>query len=194
MASAARASASTWSTSNGDSLTAEPGDEVVAVGRIGPARGVRGDVFVEPWTDDPAGRFAAGSVLRTEPVEAGPLIVETANLGGSKLVVHFAGVADRTAAEALHGVRLMLPAADRPVLDDPEEFYASDLVGLRARTVSGVRLGPVRDVLNVAGAEYLLLDVDGREHLVPFVAAIVPTVDVAGGVVVIDPPEGLFDL
>lgn len=173
-------------------MTAEP--DVVAVGRIGPARGVRGDVFVEPWTDDPAGRFAAGSELRTEPAEAGPLTVETANLGGSKLVVHFAGVADRSAAEALHGVRLMVPAGDRPALTDPDEFYASDLVGLSARTSSGADLGPVHDVLNVAGAEYLLLEVDGREHLVPFVAVIVPTVDVAGGVVVINPPEGLFDL
>lgn len=175
-------------------MTAEPDADVVAVGRIGPARGVRGDVFVEPWTDDPAGRFAAGSVLRTEPAEAGPLTVETANLGGSKLVVHFSGIADRSAAEALHGVRLMVPAADRPPLEDPDEFYASDLVGLSARTGSGAELGPVRDVLNVAGAEYLLLDVDGRERLVPFVSAIVPTVDVTGRVVVINPPEGLFDL
>jgi len=175
-------------------LTAEPDAELVAVGRIGPARGIRGEVFLEPWTDDPAGQFAAGSVLRTEPADVGPLTVETANLGGSKLVVHFAGIADRTAAEALHGVRLMVPASQRPPIEDPEEFYASDLVGLAARTVSGERLGPVRDVLDLAGAEYLVLDIEGRERLVPFVAAIVPTVDIAGGVVVIDPPEGLFDL
>ncbi|MFN2518480.1 MAG: ribosome maturation factor RimM, partial [Jatrophihabitantaceae bacterium] len=154
----------------------------------------RGDVFVEPWTDDPASRFAPGSVLRTEPVEAGPLTVEVANLGGSKLVIHFAGVDDRAAAEVIHGARLLVPAAERPVLEDPDEFYASDLVGLMARTVSGAELGPVRDVLNVAGAEYLVLDADGRERLVPLVAAIVPTVDIAGRVVVIDPPEGLFDL
>jgi 16S rRNA processing protein RimM len=175
-------------------LTADAGAEIVAVGRIGPARGVRGDVFVEPWTDDPGRRFAAGSVLHTEPAEAGPLTVEAANVGGSKLVIRFAGVADRGAAEALRGVRLVVPAADRPVLDDPEEFYASDLVGLIARTVTGAELGPVRDVLNLAGAEYLVLDVGGGERLVPFVVAIVPTVDVGAGVVVIDPPEGLFDL
>ncbi len=175
-------------------MTADPGAEYVAVGRIGPARGVRGAVFVEPWTDDPAQRFAVGSVLLTEPAAAGPLTVETANHGGAKLVVQFAGVTDRTSAEALHGVRLVMPAAERPALEDPDEFYASDLVGLRARTVAGVELGPVRDVLNLAGAEYLVLDVTGAERLVPFVTAIVPTVDLAGGVVVVDPPEGLFDL
>ncbi|MFN2518683.1 MAG: ribosome maturation factor RimM, partial [Jatrophihabitantaceae bacterium] len=47
-------------------MTGEPDAELVAVGRIGPARGIRGDVFVEPWTDDPAARFAAGSTLRTQ--------------------------------------------------------------------------------------------------------------------------------
>jgi 16S rRNA processing protein RimM len=175
-------------------LPADPDAELVAVGRIGPARGVRGDVFVEPWTDDPQRRFAAGSRLHTEPAAAGPLTVESANHSGSKLVVRFEGVADRTAAEALHGVRLVVPAADRPPLDDPDEFYASELVGLLARTVSGAELGPVRDVLNLAGAEYLVLEVDGAERLVPFVAAIVPTVDVTAGLIVIDPPEGIFDL
>ena len=54
--------------------------------------------------------------------------------------------------------------------------------------------GPVNDVAHVAGADYLVLTVDGHERLVPFVAAIVPTVDVDGGIVVIDPPDGLFDL
>jgi 16S rRNA processing protein RimM len=175
-------------------LTAEPDAELVAIGRVGPARGVRGDVFVEPWTDSPDERFEVGAVLRTEPAEVGPLTVESANLGGTKLVVHFAGVEDRTAAESLRGVRLVVPASARPPLADPDEFYASDLVGLSARTVAGAALGPVRDVLNLAGAEYLVLDVEGSERLVPFVAAIVPTVDVTGGVVVIDPPEGLFDL
>lgn len=183
-----------WSTSTGASLSSEPDPEFVAVGRIGPPRGVHGDVFVEPWTDDPAGRYAVGSVLHTEPADAGPLTVESAHHGGSKLVVHFAGVADRSAAQALHGVRLMLAASARPPLEDPDDFYASDLVGLAARTESGACLGLVRDVLNLAGAEYLVLDVDGRERLVPFVAAIVPTVDLAAGIVIIDPPEGLFDL
>jgi 16S rRNA processing protein RimM len=108
--------------------------------------------------------------------------------------VHFAGVTDRTAAEALRGVRLMVPAAERPPIEDPDEFYATDLIGLAARTVTGEQLGPVRDVLNAAGADYLVLEIDGRERLVPFVSAIVPTVDLSGRTVVIDPPEGLFDL
>jgi 16S rRNA processing protein RimM len=170
------------------------GADVVAVGRIGPARGVRGDLFVEPWTDVPDERFAVGSVLLTDPAAAGPLTVEYLNLSGAKMVLRFEGVADRVAAEALRGVRLVIPASARPALDDPDDFYASDLIGLAVRTTAGVELGPVRDVLDIAGSDYLVLDLDGVERLVPFVAAVVPTVDIARGVIEIDPPEGLFDL
>jgi 16S rRNA processing protein RimM len=168
--------------------------EFVAVGRIGPARGIRGDVFVEPWTDSPDERFAAGAVLHTDPGEAGPLTVESASLAGGKLVVRFAGRSDRAAVEALRGVQLLVPADSRPSLDDPDEFYDTDLVGLVVRTVDGADLGPVADVVHAGGASYLVLHIDGRDRLVPFVAAIVPTVDVAAGTVLIDPPEGLLEL
>ena len=166
----------------------------IAIGRIGPARGVRGDVFVEPWTDDPDTRFAVGVALRTDPATAGPLTVAAANAASGKLVLRFDGVDDRIAAEALRGVVLVIAAGERPELDDPDEFYATDLIGLAASTVDGTELGAVRDVIDVAGADYLVLDVAGHERLVPFVAAIVPTVDIEGGHVVIDPPDGLFDL
>jgi 16S rRNA processing protein RimM len=151
-------------------------------------------VYVEPWTDEPEVRFAPGEVLRTDPAQAGPLTVLAANAASGRLVVHFAGVDDRSSVEALRGVRLVVAAQDRPALHDPDEFYASDLVGLAASTVHGADLGSVRDVIDIAGADYLVLDVNGRDRLVPFVAAVVPTVDLAGRRVVIDPPEGLFDL
>ncbi len=169
-------------------------DNLVAVGRIGRPRGVRGATFVEPWTDDPDERFAAGVVLSTDPPEAGPLTVESSSTAGGKLVVSFASVDDREGAEALRGVRLLLPVSERPVLDDPDDFYDTDLIGLAARTVAGADLGPVRDVLHAGGADYLVLDLEGREVLVPFVRAIVPTVDLAGGAVVIDAPDGLLEL
>jgi 16S rRNA processing protein RimM len=168
--------------------------ELVAVGRIGPPRGVRGDVFVEPWTDDPDARFAAGTALRTDPAESGPLTVESSSTAGGKLVVRFAGVDDREGAQRLRGIRLVVAATERAPLEDPDEFYATDLIGLSTSTVTGQELGAVRDVLNVAGADYLVLEIDGQERLVPFVSAIVPTVDLDAGRVVIDPPDGLFDL
>jgi 16S rRNA processing protein RimM len=169
-------------------------DELLVVGRIGRPRGVRGENFVEPWTDDPDDRFAVGSVLHTEPDTGGPLTVAAMSNSGGRLVLHFHGVVDRAGAEALRGVRLLIAAGDRPALEDPDDFYDTDRVGLLARTTSGAELGPVREVLHAGGADYLVLDMAGREQLVPFVRAIVPKVDIAGGVVVIDPPEGLFEI
>lgn len=166
----------------------------VVVGRISRPRGVRGEVFVEPWTDAPEERFSGGAVLRTEPPERGPLTVEHASTAGGKLVVRFAGIGDRPGAEALRGTRLVMDAAERPALEDPDEFYDTDLVGLLARTVGGEDLGRVRDVVHAGGADYLVLDMAGRDRLVPFVSAVVPTVDLSRGVVEIDPPTGLFDL
>lgn len=170
------------------------GPELVAVGRIGPAHGVRGAVFVQPLTDDPADRFAAGARLDTNPSSVGPLVVATRRDHSGRLVVQFEGVTDREGAAALRGVVLLVPAHTRPPLADPDDFYDTDLVGLQASTVGGEALGPVIDVLHGPAGDYLAVHVDGRERLIPFVAAIVPEVDLAAGTVRIDPPEGLLDL
>lgn len=174
-------------------MPADPSDQVV-VGRIGKARGVKGHAFVMPYTDDPEARFAVGSVLATEPAAAGPLTVASRGDAAGKLVLSFEGVDDREGIEALRGVMLVIERSARAPLDDPDDFYTDDLIGLAARTVDGRDLGPVADVIAIAGAEYLVLTVDGAERLVPFVGVIVPEVDVAGGTILIDPPEGLFDL
>jgi 16S rRNA processing protein RimM len=165
--------------------------ELLVVGRIGPPNGVHGAVVVQPFTDAPDERFAAGAVLRTS---GQPLTVVASRWQGKRLVVQFDGVVDRAGAERLRGTELRIDASTRPVLEDPDDFYDTDLVGLSASTVDGRALGPVRQVVHSPAADYLVVKVDGHEHLIPFVAAVVPTVDVAGGRVVIDPPEGLFDL
>jgi 16S rRNA processing protein RimM len=182
----------TWSTSIVASSIVT--DDIVAIGRVGPVRGVRGDVFVEPWTDDPEQRFAAGATLRTEPDSAGPLVVTASSSAGGKLVVHFEGIEDRAAAAGIRGVQLVMAASERPPIEDPDEFYDTDLEGLQARSIDGAELGRVREVLHVGGADYLVLDGIEREHLVPFVSAIVPTVDLDAGLVLIDAPEGLLEL
>jgi 16S rRNA processing protein RimM len=174
-----------------------PDGGVVAVGRIGKALGVRGDAFVEPWTDTPDERFYEGAVLSTDPAQHGPLTVESARNHSGKLVVHFAGVEDRNGIEALRGVVLVMPASARPVIEDPDEFYDTDLIGLRARTIAGAELGPVTDVLHSPAGSLLVIALtaeDGREVLLPFRAEFVPVVDLAGGITEVDPPDGLFDL
>jgi 16S rRNA processing protein RimM len=173
----------------------DPLEGVVVVGRIGKPQGIRGEVTVEVRTDDPESRFAAGSVLLTDPAERGPLTVEASRSQSGRLVVLFAGVGDRNAAEALRGTVLCVDQAELPPPDDPDEFHDFQLRGLLAELPDGTAVGRVADVLHLPHGDVLAIAREGlAELLVPFLKAMVPVVDVAGGRVVVDPPEGLLDL
>jgi 16S rRNA processing protein RimM len=188
-------------------------EDVVAVGRVGKAHGIRGDVFVEPWTDAVDERFAERSVLQTESGTPATLTVAAARDHSGKLVVHFEGVEDRGSAERIRGVVLVYPIAERPAIDDPDEFYDTDLVGLRVllvgESVSGPVIGPeigpeigsVTEVLHSPGGSVLAIAMaielageGGREVLIPFRKELVPDVNVGEGWLSIDPPEGLLEL
>ncbi|HET7387234.1 MAG TPA: ribosome maturation factor RimM [Nocardioidaceae bacterium] len=166
------------------------GTEVV-VGRIGRAHGIRGEVAVEPRTDEPDRRFVVGASLDAEG-RAGrtSLTVRSVRRHQSRLLVGFDQIADRDQAESLRGQVLVtsVDAAERP--GDPEEFYDHQLVGLHVLTTEGRAAGEVTGVVHTAGQDLLRVRIpSGEEALVPFVAALVPEVDpVAGRVVVADRP------
>ncbi len=167
----------------------------LVVGRIGRPHGITGEVAVAVRTDDPDKRFADGAVVGTDPAERGPLRIVRTRWHSGRLLVTFDGVADRGAAEALAGTSLVVDTDDLPPLADPEEFYDHQLIGLAAITTGGEPIGTVADVIHGPGSELLALSrTEGGEALVPFVRAIVPTVDIAAGTVVIDAPPGLLDL
>ena len=175
------------------------------VGRIGKPHGIRGEVTVDVRTDEPERRYVAGARLRATPPkdrtdakgarDAGfphrELTVARTRWHQGVLLVTFEELADRTAAETARGVLLhaAVPLDERP--EDPEEFYDHQLVGLAAHDTDGALLGEV--VALVHGAQDLLQlrTTDGREALVPFVAALVPEVDLDGGRVVIADRPGL---
>ncbi len=178
----------------------------LVVGRVGRPHGIRGELTVQVRTDDPNLRFAAGSVLATEPAARGPLTVSSSRWHSGRLLVTFAGYTDRTRAEDLRGTLLVMDSAEIGPAPDPEEFHDHELIGLEVLTAAGEPVGVVADVLH-QGQDLLVIDpAEGRpaasqapgserdQILVPFVAAIVPEVDVAAGRLVIDPPPGLLDL
>lgn len=175
----------------------ETADSFVAA-RVGKPHGLRGEVTVEVRTDDPDLRFVPGAVLLTEPAARGPLTVADRRWHREILLLTLEGpagpVGSREAAEELRNTELLVEVADLPPLEDPDAFYDHQLVGLTARLTDDSVLGEVvavrhegTDLLVVRGAER-------RELLIPFVAAIVPTVDLDGGFLVVDPPEGLLEL
>lgn len=175
-----------------------PAPVEVVVGRIGKPHGIRGDVTLEVRTDEPERRLVPGAVLRAQAPRGSAfgrstLRVDRARWHQSVLLVKFEEISDRTAAEAARGVLLLVDvdADERP--EDPEEFYAHQLVGLHVVDPDGRELGTVTGL--VAGAAQDLLAVrstDGRDTLVPFVKALVPEVDLDGARVVVADRPGLI--
>ncbi|MFC9439093.1 ribosome maturation factor RimM [Nocardia sp. NPDC057030] len=170
----------------------------LVVGRVAKSHGVRGELVVEIRTDEPEARFAPGSTLRgrlARSKEVRDFTVESAREHSGRLLVFLAGVADRDAADALRGTLFVVDSDDLPPGDDPDEFYDHELEGLTVRLLDETVVGTVREVLHSAAGELLSVKAadDGREILIPFVTAIVPTVSLADRLIVIDPPEGLLD-
>jgi 16S rRNA processing protein RimM len=166
----------------------------LVVGRIAKAHGIGGEVSVDVRTDDPGHRFAEGSQLETDPAERGPLVVVSSRWHTGRLLVRFDGVADRNAAELLRGTTLVADSATSRTSDD-DGYWDHDLVGLRVDDRGGAAIGEVTDVLHPPGSVVLVVRRDGRaDALIPFVSEIVPEVDLVGGRIVVNPPEGLLDL
>ncbi|WP_324273902.1 ribosome maturation factor RimM [Blastococcus brunescens] len=171
----------------------------MVVGRIGRPHGVRGLATVEVRTDDPDDRFAPGNVLITDPPKRGPLTVVDKRWHSGTLLLQVAAptgdvYGTREDVDALRNTLLLVPVADLPEIDEPDSYYDHQLVGLSARLADGSVVGEVTAVRHEAQDLLVLRRTDGGEALVPFVSAIVPTVDLAGGFVLLDPPEGLLEL
>ncbi len=168
--------------------------DTVVVGRIGRPHGVRGEVTVEVRTDDPDLRFVPGAVLRTDPPERGPITIAGVHWHSGTLLLRLEGVDSREAAEAVRNTELVVPVSELPEIEDPDSYYDHQLVGLTARMPDDTVLGEVTAILHEAQDLLVVRRADAGEVLIPFVAAIVPTVDVDGGFLVVDPPEGLLEL
>jgi 16S rRNA processing protein RimM len=167
----------------------------IAIGQIGRAHGIRGEVTVAVRTDEPDVRFVPGATLTTDPPERGPLTVGAVRWHSGRLLITFEGVRDRNAAEDLKGTMLVLDSAEIPAPADPDEFYDHQLIGLAVVTAAGDPVGEVTDVLHHGQDLLVIRRAPGpaAEALVPFVSAIVTEVDVPSGRLVIDPPPGLLD-
>ncbi|MFI0722513.1 ribosome maturation factor RimM [Streptomyces sp. NPDC021224] len=166
----------------------------LVVGRIGRAHGIKGEVSVEVRTDEPELRLAPGAVLATDPAAAGPLTIATGRVHSGRLMLRFEGVSDRNGAEALRNTLLIAEVDPEETPEDPEEFYDHQLIDLDVVTTDGREIGRISEISHLPYQDLLVVArPDGSEVLVPFVAEIVPEIDLEEQRAVIDPPPGLLD-
>jgi 16S rRNA processing protein RimM len=162
----------------------KPHGDWVVMGRIAAPFGVKGWVKVQPFSEDPGALmdFESWRVGRGEQQKH--FAVEAVQEHGNALVAKLDGVDDRDTAYALRGQEISVARSELPPPDE-NEYYWSDLIGLTAVNREGVILGQV-DSLMESGAHDVLVIKGKREHLIPFVAAIVGKVDLAGGTIEVD--------
>ncbi|MCP8938690.1 ribosome maturation factor RimM [Alsobacter sp. SYSU M60028] len=163
--------------------------DLILVGVFGAPHGVRGELRLKSYTDDPLaiagyGRLADSAGKRQFVLASARLVKD------DMLVVRVEGVNDREAAAALTNVKLHVPRARLPEPEDEEEFYRADLIGLRVEDEDGALLGTIGAVLDFGAGDILeMLPVDGgRPVMLPFSKSVVPVVDVRGGRIVARPP------
>ncbi|PQO24810.1 16S rRNA processing protein RimM [Rhodobacteraceae bacterium WD3A24] len=166
--------------------------ERVCVGAIAGAYGVRGEVRLKSFCAE-SGAIADYGPLETEDGGRRFEVTLTRPASGG-LAARLSGVSSKEEADALRGTRLYADRDRLPVLPD-DEFYHADLIGLEMRDADGNSLGRVRAVLDHGAGDLLEVEAPGRQGsvLVPFTREIVPTVDLRAGLIIADPPEGLFD-
>ena len=162
-------------------------DKKICVAKIGAAHGVRGAVKLWTFTEDP---FA---VKRYGPLStkdgARQFEVTSAREAKGHLVAQLKGITTRDEAERLNGIELYVPREKLPATDE-DEYYHADLIGLAAVTTADEALGRVVAIHNFGAGDILeIAPPHGATMLLPFTNAVVPTVDIAGGRVLIELPQ-----
>jgi 16S rRNA processing protein RimM len=183
-------------------LTSEVSDDdarrtQLRVGRLTKAHGLKGAIKLELFTDDPGRRFVPGAVFSLQVPTESPWHGKTLELAelrwyNSHPVGFFVGVADRTAAEGLAKAILWIDQDDTESPDEEDAWYDHQLAGL-AVVRDGVTVGQVARIEHFPAQDLIIVKTPNGEVMVPFVKAIVASVDIEAGVVTVTPPNGLFE-
>jgi len=158
------------------------------MGRIGAAHGIKGEVRIQSFTDEPLALVDYCPLATNRP---GLVIeIETARATTNVLVARIKGVPDRSAAEKLNGVELYVDRDKLPPPDGDDDYYHADLIGLDARLSDGTVIGKVTAIPNFGASDLIEVrnERTGDTFLYPFTRAVVPEVKIAEGYLVIEVP------
>ncbi len=159
----------------------------VCVAQFGAAHGVRGEVRLRSFTEDPLA-FNSYGPLESED-GARRFKIEALRPAKDHFVARIAGIGDRSAAEKLTNLKLYVARDALPPVEDEGTYYHADLIGLAAVTPEGEPLGTVTAVLNFGAGDIIEIKRDGSEPLlVPFTDAAVPEIDMTARRMVVSPP------
>lgn len=160
----------------------------ILLGTIGAAHGINGEVRIASHTQDPEAIASYGPLATNRPGLT--ITIEAARLNKTVLIARLRDVRDRNAAERLNGVELYIDRNQLPEIEDEDDFYHADLIGLDARLESGVSIGAVSALYDHGAGD--ILEVrdprSGDTFLYPFTKAVVPTIRIDDGYLVISPP------
>lgn len=167
-------------------------DEMICVGVLGGAFGVHGEVRLKSYTADPEAIADYAPLTSEDGSRSFDLQITRPLKGG--FAARLSDVRTKEEADALKGLQLFAPRDRLPDLPD-DEYYYTDLIGLTVLDTGGAEIGKVKAVLNHGASDLLELIVPGVSStvLLPFTRAVVPTVDLASGRIIADPPEGLLE-
>jgi 16S rRNA processing protein RimM len=166
--------------------------KMVCLGVISGAHGVKGAVRIKTFTAVPEAIAAYGPV--TDEAGARSFRLSLAGIARGQAIARIPGIGDRDAAEALKGTRLFVAREALPDTESENEFYVSDLVGLRVEARNGASLGRVLAIHDFGAGEVLEIGENAADSvMLPFTREVVPVVDLAGGRLVVEPPQGFLD-
>ena len=159
----------------------------ICVAQIGAAHGIRGEVRLRSFTEDPAAIKTYGPLESEDGTRR--FTIEALRPAKDHFVVRLAGVADRDAAEKLTNIKLFISRDLLPPIEDDDTFYHADLIGLAAVTQDGAALGTVTAILNFGAGDLVEIKPDGGGEavMVPFTDAAVPEIDMAARRIVVRP-------
>jgi 16S rRNA processing protein RimM len=163
----------------------------ITIGRIGRPHGVTGELTVEVRTDEPDELFVEGAQIL---VADQPMTIEHFRWHNQRGLMRLSGVEDRNAAELVRNALIEIDRPEDLIPVESDTFYDHNLIGCSVEDAAGIAIGVVTDVVHVPGQDLLVVTLaSAREVFVPFVAAMVPMVDVRERRIVIDPPPGLLE-
>jgi len=169
-------------------------DEMAVVGVIARPHGIRGQVIVNPATDFPEARFAAGStlfVIKEDRIQ--PVTVTTSRMHQGRPVIGLEGIGDMDAARELAGLEFRIPVESLAALPEGS-YYHHDLIGCVVETPDGTTIGMVSSVEGDMGNTRLVVQRDSGELLIPLASDICTAIEPSAKRIVIAPPDGLLEL